>query len=85
MITKDIIVNTAGGIHVGIAVSIKSVIQNREERVFIKYNSKIVNCKNILKVVSLNIIYGQKITLMIDGMYEGELLEKIEKIINNKN
>ena len=82
MIIKDLIVNTAGGIHVGIAVSIKAIIQNREERVFIKYNSEVVNCKNILKVVALNIMCGQKITLMVDGMDEEEVLEKIEKVLS---
>lgn len=82
MIIKDLIVNTAGGIHVGIAVSIKAIIQNREERVFIKYNSEVVNCKNILKVVALNIMRGQKITLMVDGMDEEEVLEKIEKVLS---
>lgn len=81
MITKDIVVNTIGGIHVGIAVRIKTIIQNREERVFIKYDSEVVNCKNVLKVVALNIMHGQMITLMVDGINEEEVLEKIEKII----
>ena len=81
MITKDIVVNTIGGIHVGIAVRIKTIIQHREERVFIKYNSEVVNCKNVLKVVALNIMHGQMITLMVDGINEEEVLEKIEKII----
>lgn len=82
MITKDLIVNTVGGIHVGIAINIKAIIQNREERVFIKYNSKVVNCKNILKVVALNIMNGQRITLMVDGMDEEEVLKRIEKILS---
>ena len=82
MIIKDLIVDTAGGIHVGIAVSIKAIIENREERVFIKYNSEVVNCKNVLKVVALNIMSGQKITLMVDGMDEEEVLEKIEKVLS---
>lgn len=81
MITKDLIINTVGGIHVGIAVSIKAIIQNREERVFIKYNSEVVNCKNVLKVVALNIMNGERITLMVDGMDEEEVLKRIEKII----
>lgn len=82
MIIKDLIVDTAGGIHVGIAVSIKAIIENREERVFIKYNSEVVNCKNVLKVVALNIMSGQKISLMVDGMDEEEVLEKIEKVLS---
>lgn len=81
MIIKDFIVNTAGGIHVGVAVNIKAIIQNREERVFIKYNSEVVNCKNVLNVVALNIMRGQKITFMVDGMDEEEVLEKIEKVL----
>ena len=81
MITKEIIVKTSGGIHVGIAASIKSIIKNKEDSVFIKYNSEVVNCKNVLKVVALNIMHGQMITLMVDGINEEEVLEKIEKII----
>lgn len=81
MITKDIIVNINGGIHVGIAVKIKTIIENKDERVFIKYDSKVVNCKNILKVVGLNILKGQKITLMVDGLNEKEIMKKIENTI----
>lgn len=81
MITKELIVNTNGGIHVGIAVSIKTIIQNKDERVFIKYNSEVVNCKNVLKVVALNIMQGEKIILMVDGLDEEEVLKKIANII----
>lgn len=81
MISKEIIVNASGGIHVGIAVSIKSIIQNKEESVFIRHSSEVVNCKNVLKVVALNIMQRQKIVLMVDGINEKEVLQEIEKII----
>lgn len=81
MITKEIIVKTSGGIHVGIATSIKSIIKNKEDSVFIKHSSEVVNCRNILKVVALNIMQGKKIVLMVDGTNEEEVLQEIEKII----
>ena len=66
MITKEIIVKTSGGIHVGIAASIKSIIKNKEH-MFYKTQFRSSKLQKYIKIVALNIMQGKKIVLMVDG------------------
>lgn len=79
MKTFDFIVTSYAGIHAKIAVMLVQEVKNLSSDVNLDFQGKVVNAKNMIGVLALNVRKNDKITICIEGEKEENELEQLKK------
>ncbi|MGD8190207.1 HPr family phosphocarrier protein [Brevibacillus ginsengisoli] len=80
-IEKELIVKRPDGIHARPASEIVKRMKGFESSVEVKYNSRIINAKSIIQLMSLAVKQGEALTVVIDGADAEEALSSLEEIL----
>ena len=83
MIEKNVEVNLAEGGARPIAKLVQ-IASQYQSRVSIRQNSKTVNAKSIMGMMTLGLVPGQELEVSVDGEDEEAALESIEKYLTGK-
>lgn len=80
---RQLTINNKDGLHARPAALFVKTANRYKSELEIQTKDKIANGKSIIGIMSLGAFYGEEITLTADGPDERELLEAMEKLINN--
>lgn len=83
MMEKNFTVISKAGLHARPATLIVHAAGGFESDIQLEFNSKAVNLKSIMGVMSLGIPEGSKIKITADGNDAKEALKKIEDVLKN--
>jgi len=81
MISKDVTVQNSVGLHARPATFFVQKANSFKSSVWVEKGDRRVNAKSLLGVLSLGIGKGTTITLISDGIDEGEALEGLVELI----
>jgi len=81
MISKDVTVQNSVGLHARPATFFVQKANSFKSSVWVEKGDRRVNAKSLLGVLSLGISKGTAITLISDGIDEGEALEGLVELI----
>jgi len=81
MISKDVTVQNSVGLHARPATFFVQKANSFKSSVWVEKGDRRINAKSLLGVLSLGISKGTTITLISDGVDEGEALEGLVELI----
>lgn len=81
MIQKEIVVALQHGLHARPACQLAALSMGYQAALTILFQDSTIDLKDLMMVASSNINYGDKITLIADGVDEQDAIEKIEKLL----
>lgn len=81
-IEKELIVGRPDGIHARPASEIVKRMKTFESSVEVVYNSRTINAKSIIQLMSLAVKQGEALTVVLDGTDAEEALSSLEEILN---
>jgi len=81
MLHKQLTIVNKLGLHARAAVKLMNTASRFSSSVFIHYNQRLVDAKNVMEIMVLGINQGRQIELQISGEDEQEALTAIEKLI----
>lgn len=84
MAEKSFLIIDETGIHARPATILVQTATKFESDIELEYNSKKVNLKSIMGVMSLGVGRGAEITIYADGKDEAEALEAISETLSNE-
>lgn len=84
MITRDITIQNAVGLHARPATFFIQKANSYKSSVWVEYNERKVNAKSLLGVLSMGIVKGMTITLIADGSDEQETLDGLCAFLSNE-
>ncbi len=82
MIQNTIIVNLSNGFHIRPATKFVKAAKKFISNIKLKFNDNIVDAKSLLKIQTLGISNGCKLTILVDGEDEKEALNYLSNLIN---
>lgn len=77
MVSKEVVVTNASGLHARPAVRFVSTAKKFQSKLTVKYEGKEINGRSIASVLSAGIVAGSRIVLQFDGEDECEALEAL--------
>lgn len=80
---RQLKINNKDGLHARPAAIFVKTANKYKSELEIQTKDKTANGKSIIGIMSLGAFYGEEITLIADGPDESQLLEAMEKLINN--
>ncbi len=83
MITKEIIVKSATGLHARPATLLVKKASSFKSDVYIEFNGKKANVKSLIGVLSLGVTKGSNVSLSINGDDEAYAMDEIIKLIES--
>lgn len=83
MITKEIIVKSATGLHARPATLLVKKASSFKSDVCIEFNGKKANVKSLIGVLSLGVTKGSNVSLSINGDDEAYAMDEIIKLIES--
>jgi phosphocarrier protein len=83
MVSKDVTVQNNVGLHARPATFFVQRANSYKSSIWVEKGDRRVNAKSLLGVLSLGIAKGTVITLISDGVDEGEALEGLAALINS--
>lgn len=84
MIEKTLTVTNKLGVHARPAGMIVDITGPAKSDVFIDFDGSKANAKSILNVMMLAIPMGSSVKFEVDGEDEEEVVQKLEKLFNDK-
>lgn len=84
MTTKDITIGLKTGLGAGPVAVFVQVASQYESSVYVQYDTKKVNAKSLMGMMSLGIATGETVTVTADGADEEGAVAAIEKYLNNE-
>ena len=83
MIKKPITINLSTGLEARPAAMLVQVASQYDSKIYLEADSKRVNAKSIMGMMSLNLIGGEEITVVTDGEDEQKAAEGIKTFFAN--
>ncbi len=82
MVKKSIIVNLSNGFHIRPATRFVKEARKFISEIKLKFNGNIVDAKSLLKVQTLGISNGSKLTIIVNGKDEDRALKILYNLVN---
>ena len=83
MISRDIVINNASGLHARPATFFIQKANSYPCSIWVERDDRRVNAKSLLGVLSLGIAKGMSVTLIADGQQESEALAGLVGLIES--
>jgi len=83
MTTKDITIELKSGLGAGPVAVFVQVASQYQSSVYVEYETKKVNAKSLMGMMSLGIATGETVKVLADGTDETDAVEAIEKYLAN--
>lgn len=83
MISKEITIELASGLDARPVAMLVQVASQYESSIYVESETKKVNAKSIMGMMSLVLPAGEKVTVIADGADEGMAIEGIQKYLSN--
>lgn len=83
MISRDVVITNASGLHARPATFFIQKANSYKARVWVEKDDRRVNAKSLLGVLSLGIAKGMTVTLVADGEDESLAIEGLNALINS--
>ena len=84
MVRKTVTVELASGLEARPVAMLVQVASQYESNIYVEIESKRVNAKSIMGMMSMGISSGEKVTVTADGPDEEAAIENIEKYLSSK-
>lgn len=81
MVTKDVIINNATGLHARPATLLVKKASTFKSDVTIDFNGKAANAKSLIGVLSLGVTKGANLKVQVAGVDEALAAEEIAKFL----
>lgn len=85
MITKKITIEIPTGLEARPVALLVQVASQYESTIYVESDSKKVNAKSIMGMMTLGLVSGEEITVIANGTDEEKAVEDIEKYLSNVN
>ena len=79
MVKKSIKIEVSSGLEARPAAMLVQVASQYDSKIYLEADSKRVNAKSIMGMMSMNFANGSEITIVADGSDEKEVLSTFEK------
>ena len=83
MKTRDVVITNASGLHARPATFFIQKANCYKSTILVEKDSRRVNAKSLLGVLSLGIAQGMTVTLMADGADEDDALQGLAELIDS--
>ncbi len=84
MIKKSIKISCPGGLEPRPVAELVQVASKYESKVYLETETKRVNAKSIMGMMSLNLVNGDLLTVSTDGNDENDAMEEILSFLRDK-
>ncbi|MEN2998278.1 MAG: HPr family phosphocarrier protein [Brevinematia bacterium] len=84
MIRKKFVIKAKYGVHMRPAVRIYDAIKDFRSKVEIKKDDNVVDARSTLGLIILNILPGDTIEVIANGIDEQQVIDKLTDLIENK-
>ena len=81
MISKQVTVSNTVGLHARPATFFIKIANEYKSSIWIESDSRRVNAKSLLGILSLGIVGGTEITIIADGADENDAVEGLESLL----
>ncbi len=85
MISKQVTVSNTVGLHARPATFFIKKANEYKSSIWIESDSRRVNAKSLLGILSLGIVGGTEITIIADGADENDAVEGLESLLKTLN
>ncbi|HIX16408.1 MAG TPA: HPr family phosphocarrier protein [Candidatus Hungatella pullicola] len=83
MVRKTVTVELASGLEARPAAMLVQVASQYDSNIYVEVDSKRVNAKSIMGMMTLGLTAGESITISADGADEDQAVSDIEKYLSN--
>ena len=83
MVRKTVTVELASGLEARPVAMLVQVASQYESNIYVEIDSKRVNAKSIMGMMTLGLAAGEQITITADGTDEEQAIAEIEKYLSN--
>ena len=83
MVRKTVTVELASGLEARPAAMLVQVASQYDSNIYVEVDSKRVNAKSIMGMMTLGLTAGESITISADGADEDQAVSDIEKNLSN--
>ena len=83
MVSKDVVVNNQVGLHARPATFFIQKANEFKSSIWVEKEERRVNAKSLLGVLSLGIVKGTEITLIAEGVDEGEAVKVLAELVES--
>jgi len=84
MVRKTVTVELASGLEARPVAMLVQVASQYESNIYVEIESKRVNAKSIMGMMTLGLVAGEQITITADGTDEEHAVSEIEKYLSNQ-
>ena len=84
MTTRDVTIEIKQGIDASPVAKCVQVASQFESKIYVEYETKRVNAKSIMGMMTLGLVTGESITVEADGTDEEQAVAEIEKYLQNQ-
>ena len=83
MVSKNVVVNNQVGLHARPATFFIQKANEFKSSIWVEKEERRVNAKSLLGVLSLGIVKGTEITLIAEGVDEGEAVKVLAELVES--
>ena len=83
MVSKNVVVNNHVGLHARPATFFIQKANEFKSSIWVEKEERRVNAKSLLGVLSLGIVKGTEITLIAEGVDEGEAVNTLAELVES--
>ena len=83
MVKKTVTVELASGLEAGPVAMLVQVASQYESNIYVEIESKRVNAKSIMGMMTLGLAAGEQVLVTADGADENQAITEIEKYLSN--
>lgn len=84
MVRKTVTVELASGLEARPVAMLVQLASQHESNIYVEMDSKRVNAKSIMGMMTLGLAAGEQITITAEGSDEDKAITEIEKYLSNK-
>ena len=81
MVKKSIKIELSSGLEARPAAMLVQVASQYDSKIYLEADSKRVNAKSIMGMMTLSIVPGEEVTIITKGVDEEEAMDKIEEYL----
>ena len=83
MVTKNMTIEIKTGLEARTVAVFVQIASQFESSIYVEHDSKKVNAKSIMGMMTLGLPAGEKVTVSADGADEEDAIKKIEDYLNS--
>lgn len=84
MVRKTVTIELASGLEARPVAMLVQLASQYESNIYVEIESKRVNAKSIMGMMTLGLVAGEQITIIADGSDEEQAVSEIEKYLSNQ-